>query len=338
MSSSSSASPPSPSSDFRDNVRGILAMLVCCLCFILNDTLVKAAGETLPLGQVIFWRGVASVVFVGVAAVWFGALRNASQHLSAALGLRIFGEVAATLLYLSALLHIPIAVGSTIAQAAPLMITAAGAVFLGEKVGWRRWTAVLVGFLGILIIVRPGAEGFGIWSLMALASVGLVVLRDLMTRRIPASTPTLFITATTAFAVMVSGAGMALGEEWRLMTGHEALLTLGSGLFLIGGFIFIIIAMRSGDVSIVSPFRYSFIVYAIVIGYLVWGDVPDGPTLLGIAIVVGAGVYTFLRERQLHLKTSMAAAAEPGPAGALPRDPANPRPGVVRPSEETPVG
>lgn len=299
-------------SDFRDNVRGIVAMLLCCLSFILNDTMVKAAGETLPLGQVILWRGVASTLMVGVVAWWVGAFAGWRSHLSAPLFWRVFGEVSATVVYLSALLHIPIAVASTIAQAAPLMITAVGALFLGERVGWRRWTAVVVGFLGILIIVRPGADGFGVWSLMALLSVVLVVLRDVMTRRIPPAVPTLFITAVTAFAVMLSGGVMALGEDWRWMSGRELLLVLGSAVFLIGGFVFIIMAMRHGDVSLVSPFRYSFILYAILLGYLVWGDVPDVPTLLGIAVVVGAGVYTFWREHRLHLKTRMAAAATPG--------------------------
>ncbi|WP_181707837.1 DMT family transporter [Chthonobacter rhizosphaerae] len=314
-------------SDYRDTVRGILAMLFCCFSFIVNDTLVKLAGETLPLGQVIFWRGVFSTAMVGAVAWYVGAFRNARSYLSPALGWRVFGEVGATLLYLTALMYIPIAVASTIAQAAPLMITAAGAIFLGERVGWRRWTAVAVGFLGILIIVRPGAESFSIWSLAALASVLLVVVRDVTTRSIPPTTPTLFITTATAFAVMVFGGIMAVPEEWRLMTMRETLLTLGAAVTLIGGFVFIIVATRNGDMSVISPFRYSCILYAIVIGYIVWGDVPDLPTGIGIAVVVGAGVYTFLRERKLHLKTRMAVSAEQGPAGA-----------TARPVRETAVG
>lgn len=299
-------------SDYRETVRGILAMLACCLSFIINDTLVKAAGETLPLGQIIFIRGLISSLVIGVVAWHMGAFRNWTSHLSPALGWRTLGEVGATLAYLTALMHMQIANASAIAQAAPLMITAAGALFLGETVGWRRWTAVVIGFVGILIIVRPGAEGFNGWSLLALFSVVLVVLRDLSTRAIPARTPTIFITAFTAIAVMVTGGGLAATEEWGAVGLTEALLLFGSGVFLLGGYVFIIIAMRHGDVSMVAPFRYSFIPFAILLGWLVWGDVPDLLTIVGIVIVIGTGVYTFYRERKRA--QMLAAKSEPAVA------------------------
>ncbi|WP_181704215.1 DMT family transporter [Chthonobacter albigriseus] len=299
-------------SDYRETVRGILAMLACCLSFILNDTMVKAATETLPLGQVIFFRGIVSTLVIAVVAWRMGAFHGWRSHISRPLGWRTFGEVGATLAYLTALMHMPIANASAIAQAAPLMITAAGALFLGEQVGWRRWTAVVIGFVGILIIVRPGAEGFNLYALLALFSVVLVVVRDLSTRAIPARTPTIFITAFTSLAVMLTGAGYAAMEDWGPIGPQEALLLVGSGVFLLGGYVFIIIAMRHGDVSMVAPFRYSFIPFAIATGWLVWGDVPDGPTILGIAIVIGTGVYTFYRER----KRAQLLAAETPPAVA----------------------
>lgn len=284
--------------DFRDTVRGILAMLLCCFSFIVNDTMVKAAGETLPLGQILFLRGLVATTLVGLVAWKLGAFHGWRTLFCRKIGLRTLGEVGATLLYLTALLHMPIANASAIAQAAPLVITAAGAVFLAEAVGWRRWSAVVVGFLGILLIVRPGTEGFNGYALLALASVFLVALRDVVTRFIPASTPTLFITVVTAAAVTVTGAGLSATEEWGAMGGREVALLLGAAVFVLLGYIFSVVAMRHGDVSIVAPFRYSFIPYAIAIGYIVWGDVPDGLTMVGIAIVVATGVYTFYRERR----------------------------------------
>ncbi len=305
--------------DFRDNLRGILAMLACSLFFIINDMFVKMAGETLPLSQIIALRGVVSTLFVAGLAYASGAL-SAVPALFAdrKVWLRTTGEVGATFLYLTALLHMPIANTSAIAQAAPLAITAGGALFLGEKVGWRRWTAVTIGFLGILVIVRPGAADFNAYSLVAFASVLLIALRDVTTRAIPATTPTLAITTFTSVSVMLFGFAMGLGEDWQPVGLVEAGYLLGTGTFLLLGFMTVIVAMRSGDIAVVAPFRYSFIPYAILIGWLVWGDVPDALTLVGIAIVVGTGVYTFYRERRVAARRGRTEAMLPSgvvPAG-----------------------
>jgi drug/metabolite transporter (DMT)-like permease len=288
--------------EFRDNLRGILAMLACCLFFILNDTCVKAVGDTLPLGQVIVLRGILTTVAIVAMAWWTGVLGQVPRlFVDRLVGLRTVGEVGATVLYLSALLTMPIANISAIAQAAPLMITAAGALFLGERVGWRRWTAVGIGFIGILIIVRPGAEGFNVWALVALGSVMLVTVRDVTTRLIPAGTPVFAITTVASVWIMVAGGGLTLvaGEVWQPLGGREILLVAGSAAFLLAGMITVIAAMRHGDIAVVAPFRYAFIPYAILIGWLVWGDVPDRVTLFGILVVVATGVYTFYRERKV---------------------------------------
>jgi drug/metabolite transporter (DMT)-like permease len=288
--------------DFRDNMRGILAMLACCLFFILNDTCVKAAGATMPLGQIIVLRGIVSTVVIVAMAGRLGLLPSVPALVAdRRILLRTTGEVGATVLYLTALLEMPIANISSIAQATPLAITAAGAIFLGERVGWRRWTAVTVGFIGILIIVRPGTEGFNAWALVALGSVLLVTLRDVTTRIIPATIPVAAITVVTSVSVMLSGVAytLALGERWHWPTPAELLLVVGSGAFLLLGFVTVIVAMRHGDISVVAPFRYAFIPYAIAIGWLVWGDIPDAMTLVGIAVVVLTGIYTFYRERKL---------------------------------------
>lgn len=296
-------------SEFQETVRGILAMLVCCLAFILNDSLVKLAGETMPLGQILFLRGMIASAVIGVVAWRLGAFDGWRRHLSWPLFWRTFGEVAATLLYLSALMHMPIANASTIVQTVPLVITAAGAILFGEKVGIRRWMAILVGFLGIVIIVRPGAEGFNAWSLLTLASVGMIALRDMATRLIPGGTSTVFITAVASIAVMVVGAGFSATETWAPVGAREAAYLVGASGLLLIGYVFVIIATRTGDVSIIAPFRYAFIPYAILVGWLIWGDVPDGLTIVGILIVIGTGIYTFYRERQRAQR--LAASSEP---------------------------
>lgn len=284
--------------DFRDNVRGILGMLACCLAFIINDTMVKAAGDTLPLGQIVALRGALAVAVIGFMAWRAGLLSRQRELYSAPVGWRTLGEIASTVLYLGALMHIPIANASAIAQAAPLVMTAIGAFLLAERVGWRRWTAVAIGFCGILVIVRPGAEGFNLWSLVALASVFSVALRDFATRFVSRATPTLYVTFATTVGVFVTGVVMSLFEDWQPVGLNEALLLAGSAVTVLLGQAFSVVAMRNGDLSVVAPFRYSFIPYAIVIGWLVWGDVPDVLDFVGIVIVVATGVYTFMRERK----------------------------------------
>ncbi len=297
--------------DFRDNARGILAMLACCLAFILNDTMVKSVGETLPLGQIIALRGVIALAAIGFLTWRAGLFARGATLYAAPIGWRTLGEVGSTALYLAALMHIPIANISTIAQAVPLVLTAIGAFFLGERVGWRRWSAVCIGFVGILVIVRPGAEGFNGWSLVALASVFAVALRDIATRFVPRSTPTLYVTFVTTVGVFLVGVAMSLFETWKPIGLDEALLLVGAAVTVLLGQAFSVIAMRSGDLSVSAPFRYSFIPYAIVLGWLVWGDVPDALDMLGIAIIVATGVYTFLRERRVPQSHRPATEAEP---------------------------
>jgi drug/metabolite transporter (DMT)-like permease len=304
---------------FRNNLRGIIAMLASCLFFILNDTMVKIVGDALPLGQIITLRGVVSTVIILAVALSLDELRHVSRCFTVAVGLRTFGEVSATLLFLSALMHLPLANISAVMQATPLALTAAAAIFLRHKVGWRRWTAVVVGFAGILIIVRPGADGFNLWALVALCAVALVVLRDLATRAIPTTTPTVSITLITSVAVMLSGVALSTAETWQPVGWREGLLLLGAGTALLLGIGCVITAMRAGDVAIVAPFRYSFIPYSVLLGWFVWGDVPDGVTFIGIAIVILTGVYTFYRERKVAAtQAQFTAVAGPPASGVVP--------------------
>lgn len=298
-------------SDYRATLRGILAMLACCFFFVVNDTFVKLAGDTLPLGQILLLRGLASTAAIGLIAWRAGALRNFSSSFSPFVGWRTFAEVAASLIYLTALMHLPIANASSIAQTVPLVITAAGALFLGETVGPRRWAAVAVGFGGVLLIVRPGGDGFNVYALVALVGVMAIAARDVFTRMIPPTTPTLYVTFVATAAVTAVGGVLSATEDWGTVGGRETMLILGSSVFVLLGYIFSIVAMRNGDVSIVAPFRYSFIPYAIAIGIVVFGDIPDMITLIGIAIIFASGGYTFWRERQRQRTLAAAASLPP---------------------------
>lgn len=286
-----------------DNLRGILAMLAAMGSLIFNDAFLKMAAAELPTGQAIFLRGLfATLLCVGVivTTVGPGALLHAgSRRVQARAG----ADVVGTILYLSALMHMPIADATALLQFTPLAITAGAALFLGARVGWRRWLATLVGLIGVLIIVRPGGAGFNAYSLLALSAIGFVVVRDLITRRIGPEVTTMVVAATSSAAVAAAALALALIETWVWPSLSALALLLVAGVGLVGGNYWIIVAMRNGEIAAVAPFRYSASLWAIAAGLLVWGEVPDLWTWTGIAVVTGAGVYTILRESRLRSGT-----------------------------------
>jgi drug/metabolite transporter (DMT)-like permease len=226
------------------------------------------------------------------------------------LALRIFGEMGGTVCYLTALMHIPIANATAILQALPLAVTLGAAVFLKEPVGWKRYTAIAIGFAGVVIIVRPGAEGFDAFALLAVVAVCFVTLRDLATRRLSGPVPSLFVAFGTAVAIMLFGAVMLPFTEWKPVGSQDLLYLSVAAGSLFFGYVFSVSSMRVGEVAFVAPFRYTILIWAILLGVVIFGDIPDVWTLLGASIIVATGVFTFYRERRLSRRLFAAAAAE----------------------------
>jgi drug/metabolite transporter (DMT)-like permease len=297
---------------FRENLRGILSVSACNLLFLINDAFLKVANEELPLTQILFLRGLFVTPILLVMVIATGAHRQFALLANWPLFWRTLSEVCAAFLFLQALFHIPIANANAILQIVPLMITAAGAVFLGEAVGWRRWTAIAVGFVGVLIVVRPGLAGFDAFSLYALASMFFITLRDMTTRIMPAGLPALLVGLVTGAAVGISGPvlGLATGEQWVLPSMWSLGLIFAAVFFLIGGYVTAVDFMRHGDISVVAPFRYTVIVFAMIVGFIVWGEVPDSLMLIGTAVIIATGVYTLHRERSAARLREEAAAGE----------------------------
>ncbi|MEO8667957.1 MAG: DMT family transporter [Bauldia sp.] len=284
---------------FRENLRGIVAMVLCSAFFLFNDAFLKLASVEMPIGQLLFIRGLISALIIGTIVIWNGQFRSIRELWHWGIGLRCMAEIIAGFLFLYALLHTPIANMNAILQVIPLMITAAGAIFLGERVGWRRWTAIAIGFIGVLIIVRPGLAGFDAYSAIALFSMLFITLRDMTTRMVPRALPAMLIGLATSIAVGGSGAVYGLAESWTTPAWSHVALLIGSAVFLVGGYYANVIAMRHGDISVTAPFRYSVVVWAIVVGFLIWNEVPDLPMLVGTAVIIVTGIYTFQRERRL---------------------------------------
>ncbi len=282
------------------NTRAAVLMTLSMGCYALNDTCMKALGADLPLGQTLFLRGVLTSLLVGGWVAWRGLWR---VRLIAAdwrrVALRTAGEVGAAFFFISALFHMPLANATAILQALPLTVALAAAVFLGEPLGWRRVSAILVGFVGVLLIVRPGPQGFNAYTLFALAAVAMITLRDLATRRIAGSVPTMVVVLVASVGVMVLGAALGPSETWlALRPVHMGLLVM-SAAFILLAYVLTVQVMRMGDAGATAPFRYTGLLWALVLGYLFFGEWPTVITLLGAGIVVATGVFTYYRERAL---------------------------------------
>jgi len=284
-----------------DNLRGVLYMCVSMLAFTVNDTFMKLVTETLPLFQAIALRGMISTLALVLIAKAMGTLQLwPAPRDRAVIGLRSLAEVGGTVFFLVALTQMPLANLSAIMQVLPLAVALAAAVFLGAPMGWRRITAILVGFAGVMIIIRPGTDSFTVWSVLGLASVVCVVARDLATRQLSASVPSTAVSIWAAVTVTAMGLVGAFAEGWQPVDAAQALLILGAAAFLIVGYLFSVMVMRVGDIGVIAPFRYTALLWAILLGLVVFGTRPDRWTLIGAAIVVASGLFTLWRERALR--------------------------------------
>ncbi|MGI3186469.1 DMT family transporter [Nioella aestuarii] len=283
------------------NLKGALLMMGSMAAFTFNDACIKLVAEDLPLFQIVFLRGILTTVFIGVLAYALGlrSLAIPREDWGRVAG-RTGAEIASMVAFLVALTHMPLANVSAILAALPLTITLAGALFLGEPVGWKRLAAITVGFSGVLMIVKPGAEGFNVYSLVAVLAVLLVTARDLFTRRFSDGVPSLAVAVITAGSVGTFGGLLMIWQGWEPVTVREAGLVAAAAFFIIGGYLFSIMVMRVGEIGFVAPFRYTALIWALLLGWFVFGDWPRPLTLLGAAIVVSTGIFTLYRERKLR--------------------------------------
>ena len=279
--------------------------------FTMNDAITKAVSSEMNFGQMMLVRGVVAIAMIAALAWHQGALRPLRTLVMKPVALRVAGEVLGTVTFLAAIVHLPLANTAAIFQALPLAVTLGAALMFGEPVGWRRWLAIAAGFIGVLIIVRPGVEGFNQFSLFALISVFFCAVRDLATRRIPAQVPSLFITLVTTVTVTLAGAAIIipLGGWTPPSSRALGLLTLAAVLLLIG-YQCVIMALRSGDISAVAPFRYTSLIWSISIGILFFSEEPDVWMVTGVAIIIVSGLYTFARENKR--RAALAQQSEPG--------------------------
>lgn len=284
-----------------NNLRGIILMTLAAAGFVCNDAIMKYLSQQMPVAQAIFLRGLLTTLALAALAAQQRVLGFRPDRRDLRLiGWRTFGEVAGSITFLVALVTMPLATLTAIMQSVPLAVTLAAALFLRAPIGVRRLAAIIIGFAGVMLIVRPGAGAFGAESILGLLTVGFVVLRDLTTRQLAHAVPSVIVALVASAAVMVMGAiWMGFAGGWAPVSAGQGALVGLCAAFLIAGYLGVIAAMRVGDVDVVAPLRYVGLVFALVLGWAVFGDWPDLATFVGAGIVVATGLYTFQRERKL---------------------------------------
>lgn len=293
-----------------DNRRGIIAMLVAMVMFSTNDVLTKLARETMGVGQVMALRGAFAMLITFAMIAWFGEVRRLRLAFSPRVVARGTSELVIAVLFILALGQMPLADLNAIMQSTPLLMGLFLSLLGLEKMGWRRWTAMLVGFAGVLLVVRPGGSSFDIYTLAAFGSAAIVAGRDIATRRFAADIPTVLILTASIFMVMLGGGVIAIFEGWSPVSA-PALLTLAfAALFVVLGNYAMITAFRNVEIAVVSPFRYSIILWGALGGYFVFGEVPHVSAAIGAVLIVASGIYTVQRERLRARAAQQAAIAE----------------------------
>jgi len=283
-----------------ENLRGILFMILSMAGFALEDLFIKLLSSHLPVSQILIILGFSgSLVFLITALLTRAPILH-KDLLNKPLIIRTFCELFAALFFVSAIALTPLSSATSILMATPLMVTIGAAVFFGEKVGWRRWTAVIVGFCGVLLILRPGFDSFMPASLLAVISTLFLAVRDLVTRAMRFEISTTTVSMYAFFACGISGFIAMPFYSAVVMPAPAEILYLLSATFVgVLGYYAVVLATRDGDVSVISPFRYSRLVFAMILAVIILSERPDSLTLSGAVIIVLSGVYTFIRENKL---------------------------------------
>jgi drug/metabolite transporter (DMT)-like permease len=271
-------------------------MVITTACFVGGDTCIKLIGTTLPIGEIICLVGLFSTVFLFLICAQQSVLSSAPMILTRMVLWRSLFDVLGSFMFVSALMHMPLANLSSVMQSVPLVVVVVAVIFLGEKAGLARSAAVITGFVGVLFIVKPSPQTITIYEFLAVGAVVVVALRDLVTKRISAHVPLLIIALANALFVSLTGFGFGLMQGFQGIEAWQLTLLVGAGLFVTCGYFFIVATVRLGDLSATAPFRYTEVVFAIIAGILVFNEYPDLFSYVGMALVIAAGLYAAHRE------------------------------------------
>ncbi len=288
------------SSGLNDNLRGAGLMAGSMAAFAFNDAMIKDVVTHMPLAEAVVLRSVLATLLLLFLAIRFGQFRfDFPRRDWGLVALRSMAEIGMTWFFLRALAAMPLANLHAVMQALPLTVALAAALFLREPLGWRRFAAIAVGFVGVMLIIRPGPDGFGPGTLNGLAAVGFITLRDLIARRLSPQVPSLAAAFITAAVITVFFAVQGLTEPWLMPNTTSILLIIGAAVAIFFGYLLSLMTMRVGDIGFSAPFRYTSLIIALILGWVFYGEWPEMLTFVGAGIVVATGLFTIYRERQI---------------------------------------
>ena len=281
----------------RANRAGIAWMVLGMTAFIGNDAMIKAVGERLPAAQMLVVRGVMAITLIVLVARQLGAMPRIRDVFDRWVLLRASFEGLGTFLYLAALFHLPLGNVTAINQSSPLFVAVLAMLFLKERVGTARWLAIGAGFAGVLLVIQPGLAGFNAYAWLCLIATLIYAFRDLLTRKVPPATPSILITLATATVVWLMAGGVLVVQGWTPMQARDVGLLAIASVLLSTGYYASIAAMRHAELSVVAPFRYVGLLWAVLLGWLVWGDIPNTLAWGGIALLIAAGLAMIRQQR-----------------------------------------
>jgi drug/metabolite transporter (DMT)-like permease len=286
-----------------DNLRGALLMTLSMAGFAMEDMFIKLIAGAVPTWQIIAVMGLGGAPLFAVLTLARREPLLTRAYLSVPVMIRLFGEIMGRVGLVTAIALVPLSTASAILQATPLAVALGAALVYRDPVGWRRWCAIAAGFCGVLIVIRPGMEGFDIRSLFAVLAVIGLGARDLATRSIPSTTSSMQLSFIAFLSFFPTALVLSLFSDaaFVMPDARLSLLMLAMVLFGALGYYMIVAAMRVGEVTFVTPFRYARVLFAIVIGVTVFGERPDIWVLVGAVLIVGSGIYSVWRERKRQL-------------------------------------
>ena len=287
-----------------ENIRGILFMILAMAGFALEDLFIKLLSSRVPVSQILIILGFSGTAVLLIIAFLTHAPILHRDLLNRPIIVRTFCELFAALFFTSAIALTPLSSVASILMTTPLMVTMGASIFFGEKIGWRRWTAIIIGFFGVLLILRPGFESFMPASLLAVIATIFLAVRDLATRTMKFEISTTTVSIYAFLAMGISGfIAMPFFSTMVIPSSIEIVYLISATFVGVIGYYAIVLATRNGDVSVISPFRYSRLVFAMLLSIIILSERPDLLTLSGASIIVISGIYTFIREgrlKQIH--------------------------------------
>ena len=284
-----------------ENLRGAFLMMICMGAFVLNDAFVRLAGDSLPLAQILFFRGLLTTIALLLVAFYTGVFKlkvpNQDKWL---IFFRSVTEALTAYFFLTAVMNMPFANVTAVLQILPMTVTLAAAIFFKEKVGLFRILLILLGFLGVILIINPAKDGFNMYAGYALISVFLITTRDLLSRKLSVDVSTLIPTVSASFGVLLFSIVLTINTAFQPLNLENSFFIGSAAFFIIFGYYTAVLVMRAGEISFISPFRYTAVLFALILGFIFFNEQPDKIALLGMIIVMFSGIVLMMRNNSVN--------------------------------------